>query len=87
MKLASWLAWVEVFRQGNEVLNPTAWKNGQIGVNTIATFLPLIAAAIGSSLPESWVLYIASALWGLVNLVITVITSKKVGFKAAEAAT
>ena len=51
----------ELFKQGKEVANAAAWKNGTISVNAVAGVLGAVAVV------------------GIVNAVMHVITSKKVG--------
>ena len=73
-----------LFRKGNEVVNPEGWKNGQITANTIAGLLAALLAtssAFGYSLPVSddALMSIAGGVFALVNVVITIITSKRAG--------
>ena len=76
-----------LFRKGNEVANPEGWKNGQVTVNTVAAFLAALLAAanaFGYRLPVSddAVLSIAGGLFALANVIVTIITSKRVGIAA-----
>jgi hypothetical protein len=80
-------AFLELFKQGKEVANPAAWKNGTVGVNAVAGTLGAIAAIAAAfgydfGLSEEVLQQIAGAVVavaGSVNAVMHVVTSKKVG--------
>lgn len=75
----------ELFKQGKEVANAAAWKNGTISVNAVAGVLGAVAAIAGGfgydfNLSEETLQQAAAvAVVGIVNTVMHVITSKKVG--------
>ena len=77
----------ELFKQGKEVANATAWKNGTNSVNAVAGVLGAVAAIAGGfgydfNLSEETLQQAAAgavAVVGIVNTVMHVITSKKVG--------
>ena len=83
-------AFFELFQQGKQVANPAAWKNGTIKANAVAGTLgaaAAVAAAFGYDLdlPPQVLEQVAAgaiALVGLVNAVMHVITSKKVGVQS-----
>ena len=83
------LALFDLFKKGNEVKDPAAWKNGTIAVNSVAAFFGavyIVAVKYGVNLPQfsdqdimvlsGSIIAIVSAL----NSVVCVISSKKVGF-------
>lgn len=83
-----------VFRQGEEVANPALWKNSQLAVTAIATLIAgllNLASSFGYSLSISdtdvntlstAIVYIVGAY----NIIVTLISSRKVGFPAKAAA-
>lgn len=80
-------AFFNLFKQGREVANPAAWKNGTIKVNAIAGLIGsavVIAGGFGYdiNLSEETINTAAAgvvALVGIVNAVMHVITSARVG--------
>lgn len=80
-------AFLDLFKQGKEVANPAAWKNGTISVNAVAGLLGAIAAIAAGfgydfGLSEETLQQIAGGAIGVagaVNAVMHVVTSKKVG--------
>jgi hypothetical protein len=83
------LALFDLFKKGNEVNNPTAWKDGTIAVNSVAAFLGalyVVAIKYGVNLPqfstEEITVFAGSfiAIVSAVNSIVCVITSKRVGF-------
>lgn len=75
---------VNVLKHGESVINPTAWKNGQITANAIAGFAwagVLAASTFGYSLPvdQDSVNGIAIIFLSVMNWTLTLATSKKVG--------
>lgn len=83
-------AW-RVFRAGEVVANPGAWKSGQITSNAVAALLVALVYAAeafgyevlvtGESLDA-----IAVGLFALVNVVCTVVSTDKVGLPAGHKA-
>ena len=76
-----------LFRKGEAVANPAAWKAGQITVTVIAALLLAggrVAESFGYAVPldESTADIIAAGVLAVVNLVLTVATSKTVGLPA-----
>jgi hypothetical protein len=83
------LALFDLFKKGNEVKDPAAWKNGTIAINAVAAFLGaayIVAVKYGVNLPqfsEQEIMVFAGSLIAVVsaiNSVVCVISSKKVGF-------
>lgn len=78
---------LRVLRAGEEVANPAAWKNAQIGVNVLTGLLVALAALAaefglqidltGAQLEGA--AYGVFALLGVFNAVLTAITTKKTG--------
>jgi hypothetical protein len=87
------LAALNIFRKGQVVVNPTAWKNGQITGSVLAGFFAALiggAKAFGYNLPVSddQLLAIGSgivAIGGLlINPAVTIASSDKVGLPASN---
>ena len=76
-------AW-RVFKAGEVVADPGAWKRGQVTSNAIAALLVAMvyaAEAFGYEVPVTGeaIDAIAVGLFALVNLVFTVVSTDKVG--------
>ena len=76
-----------VFRKGEAVANPAAWKAGQIGVTAVAALLAALAqaaAAFGLEVPvdENQFAAVAGGAVAVVNIVLTVATTRKIGLPA-----
>jgi hypothetical protein len=77
-------AWA-VLKAGREVANPTAWKQGQVTVNAVTTF---IAAALlllkgtkyDPHMDDTAIAYVAGGIYGVVNWLCTVVSTDKIGF-------
>ena len=89
------LAALNVFRKGQVVANPTAWKTGQITGSIFAGLLAAVVAgakAFGYELPVSddQLLAIGSGIVAVVGLFLnpaaTVVSSDKVGLPAVNEA-
>ena len=83
---ANWLkaipALLQVFQKGKEVSNPGAWKNAQIVAGLLTAILSALAAfGYDFGISQSDILLISAGIGGLGSAIITVITSKKVGFR------
>lgn len=87
------LAALQVYRKGNVVANPSAWKNGQITASVIAGLLgALIALArtFGYSLPlsDDQLITIGGSIVAIVGLFLnttaTAVSSDKVGLPAVS---
>ena len=87
------LAALQVYRKGNVVANPTAWKNGQVTASVVAGLLgALIALAktFGYTLPLSdyQLLTIGGSIVAIAGLFLnptaTVVSSEKVGLPAVS---
>lgn len=85
------LAFVDLFRKGEAVANPQAWKTGQITATSLAGVVLAamhVAAAYGHPLPaavdEGVVTALCAATIGVVNIVLTYATSDKVGILPAK---
>lgn len=78
------LALWKLFRKGEAVANPEAWKNGQM---TATVFVALVMAVVNTAkhfgidipLDADAANMIGVGLFTLVNITLTTITSKKVG--------
>lgn len=85
---------LRVLRTGEEVANPAAWKNAQIGVNVLTAFLVALAALAGefgvdlqlTSAQLEAAAYGVFSLLGVFNAVLTAITTKKTGLLPAQPA-
>lgn len=80
-----------VFRQGEAVANPKAWKSGQISVTMLAgLFIAIVqlAKAFGYEVPvdNETATAIAGGVLAATNVVLTVVSSDKVGLPAAQQA-
>jgi uncharacterized lipoprotein YbaY len=78
------IALARVFRKGEQVADPAAWKTGQIAVTALAAFLVAAAqaaAAFGLPLPVDEAAWsaVAAGVIALVNIVLTVATTRKIG--------
>ena len=79
----------EVVQKGKAVSNPEAWKKGQVTSNALAAFLVALlgaAQAFGYDIPLSaeQINYISGGLlsvYGMYNVVATVVTTEKIGVK------
>ena len=89
------LAALQVYRKGNVVANPAAWKNGQVTASVLAGLLgALIALAktFGYNLPltDDQLLTIGGAIVAVAGLFLnptaTVVSSDKVGLPASDEA-
>jgi hypothetical protein len=75
---------IKALQAGHEVVNPENWKNGQIIVNALASLLTIgfsfspTLSSLGEEVPKN-VAEGIFAVVGLVNVVATVVSSKKVG--------
>ena len=87
------LAALQVYRKGNAVANPTAWKNGQITASLLAGLLGALVAlakTFGYELPMSddQLLTIGGAIIAIAGLFLnptaTVVSSDKVGLPAVD---
>jgi uncharacterized membrane protein len=78
-----------LFKQGHSVVDPALWKNRQITATILAGVILAIInvlAAFGFSIPidPDTANAIAAGVIGLVNVILTMTTSKKVGIPAVE---
>lgn len=78
-----------LFKQGQCVSDPTAWKNRQITATGLGLFLMAVinvGAAFGYAIPidTETANAIAAGIIAIVNAVLTLITSDKVGIPAKE---
>lgn len=77
---------LDLFRKGKEVSNVEQWKLGQVTANMIAVFIIAViqlVQAFGVEVPinNEQVIAISGGLLALVNVVTTVITTKRIGLK------
>jgi len=78
-------AW-RVFKAGEVVANPAAWKAGQIGANAVAALLVAaheLVGAFGYDIPISGegLDAVAAGLFVVVNVVCTVVSTDKAGLQ------
>jgi len=78
-------AW-RVFKAGQAVANPAAWKAGQVGANAIAALLIAgheLVEAMGYEIPISGegIDAVAAGIFVVVNVVCTVVSTDKVGVR------
>ena len=87
------LAALQVYRKGNVVANPEAWKNGQVTASVLAGLLGALVAlakAFGYDLPlsDDQLLTIGGAVIAVAGLFLnptaTVVSSPKVGLPAGD---
>lgn len=72
-------AFFTLFNKGEELINADTWKNGQI---TVTILVPFISAALvlgGVDIDAETIAAAAGGVIAIVNIVLTIITSKKVG--------
>ena len=79
-----------LFRRGNEVANPEAWKTGQVSINAVAGLLVAVVSvsdAFGFRIPitDDQLVAVAGGVFAAVNVVLTVITSARIGLPAKPA--
>jgi hypothetical protein len=88
------LAALQVYRKGNVVANPAAWKNGQVTASVVAGLLGALVAlakTFGHDLPlsDDQLLTIGGAIIAIVGLFLnptaTIVSSDKVGLPAGDA--
>ena len=77
----------DLFRKGQELANAESWKNHQIKANVLGGFILAIVALIkvfGYELPvdENTAMSVAGGIIAIVNVILTITTSKKVGLPA-----
>lgn len=80
-----------VFKAGEVVANPAAWKRGQVGVNAVAALLIALVElveAFGYEIPVSGegLDAVAAGVFVVVNVVCTVVSTDKVGVQAGRGA-
>lgn len=79
-----------LFRKGESVADPAAWKTGQITVTLVASLLLAaahVAEVFGYALPidQAAADAVAGGIIAVVNIVLTTATSKTVGLPAQPA--
>lgn len=91
MNLIRLLAVMDLFRKGEAVANKEAWKTGQITVTAVAGLIMAliqVGKAFGYSLPvdvdSDTITAFAGGTLGFINIVLTFITSEKVGILPAK---
>lgn len=78
-----------LFRQGNAVADPALWKNRQITATVLAGLILAVInllAAFGFSIPidPDTANAVAAGIIGIVNVILTMTTSKTVGIAPVE---
>jgi hypothetical protein len=73
------LDWWQVLYKGYELSNAAAWKNVQNAINIIAGILFVVVQSYQLPIDKDTVTLLAGGIVALVNIVLTVVTSKKVG--------
>lgn len=82
------MAFLSLFRKGEQLANSAAWKNRQITGTMVGVFLVAlvqVANAFGVSIPldEGTAVAIGGGVIGIWNVLLTVLTSKKAGLSTA----
>lgn len=77
----------DLFRKGQELANAENWKKHQIKANVLGGFILAVVALIkvfGYELPvdENTAMSVAGGIIAIVNVILTITTSKKVGLPA-----
>lgn len=80
---------LQVLFKGSSVSSPANWKLGQLAITILATSIVLIVnilSAMGYSLPvdNETANTIAAGVIAVINLVLTVVTTDKIGLKGKE---
>ena len=83
------LALLDLFRKGNQVADPQAWKAGQVNaayLGALVLALVAVAKAFGFDLPmdRDTALLIGGGVFAFVNWVLTIVTSRKAGILPAK---
>jgi hypothetical protein len=73
------LDWWQVLHKGYELSNAAAWKNVQNAINIIAGILFIVVQSYQLPIDKDTVNLLAGGIVALVNIVLTVATSEKVG--------
>jgi hypothetical protein len=73
------LDWWQVLHKGYELSNAAAWKNVQNAINVIAGILFIIVQSYNLPIDKDKVNLLAGGIVAVVNIVLTVATSEKVG--------
>ncbi len=87
--IAEYKAFFEAFKQGKELANAKAWKNRQFVTNHIIALMMacgVIAQAFGYYIPVDQATLTEAvgggfAIWNVINSILVVVTSTKVGIK------
>ncbi len=84
-------ALLALFRQGAAVSDPALWKNRQITATVLLPFFAALAAtarAFGYEIPvtDEEILQVVTGLVVVINLVLTVTTSRRVGLPSVSEA-
>jgi hypothetical protein len=83
---------LNLLRKGNEVADVSAWKSGQISVNSVGALLLAVAAVVKHffgldlGMDDATALTIGGGVIAVVNVVLTAITSKRAGILPASTA-
>lgn len=72
------LLW-QALHEGYEVTNAEKWKKGTISVNAVAAILSALLMFVDTDINKETVANVAAGIIAAVNIVMHVITSKKVG--------
>jgi hypothetical protein len=73
------LDWWQVLHKGYELSNAAAWKNVQNAINIIAGILFVVVQSYQLPIDKDTVNLLAGGIVAVVNIVLTVATSEKVG--------
>jgi hypothetical protein len=71
--------WWQLIYKGYELSNAAAWKNVQNAINIIAGILFVVIQSYQLPIDKDTVNLLAGGIVAVVNIVLTVVTSKKVG--------
>jgi hypothetical protein len=73
------LDWWQVLHKGYELSNAAAWKNVQNAINVIAGILFVVVQSYQLPIDKDTINLLAGGIVAVVNIVLTVATSEKVG--------
>lgn len=71
--------WWQVLYKGYELSNTAAWKNVQNAINIVAGILFVVVQSYQLPIDKDTVNLLAGGVVAVVNIILTIATSKKVG--------
>jgi hypothetical protein len=79
------LGWWQVLYKGYELSNAAAWKNVQNAINVIAGILFVVVQSYNLPIDKDMVNLLAGGIVAVVNIFLTIATSKQVGLNIGGA--